>query len=174
MRRSGSRHHAHELPEGVLLSVQDVSRSVAPEIAPLPRWLARILPKSGIAGQTTLADDFDDEEDPDDDEEEEAVELRSTLHEISFDVRAGEGVGIVGPNQSARKALLQIIFGGIPPTTGRVLVRGRVAPLLRSDVIRYTGKEWGESAVFLAARFLHWPRGLLRERWSEILKFARL
>src|SRR5262249_22826993 len=57
---------------------------------------------------------------------------------------------------------------------GRIVVRGRVAPLLRSDIIRYTGKHWGENAVFLAARFLDWPRGLLRERWDEIVEFAQL
>jgi ABC-type polysaccharide/polyol phosphate transport system ATPase subunit len=178
MTREHPRHHRHaELPPGVLLSVQDVSRIEVPQMPEIPAWLKRILPKSGIAGQTTLdpddlIDDEDDEDALDDDDEFEAEPL--TLNEISFDVRAGEGVGIVGPNQQARKVLLEILFGGIPPTAGRVLVRGRVAPLLRSDIVRYTGKEWGEKAVFLAARFLHWPRGLLRERWDEIVEFAQL
>jgi ABC-type polysaccharide/polyol phosphate transport system ATPase subunit len=171
-------HHQHdELPPGVLLSVQAVSRIEVGKMPEIPPWLRRILPKSGIAGQTTLdaddlIDDEDDEDALDDDDEFEAEPL--TLNEISFDVRAREGVGIVGPNQQARKVLLEILFGGLPPTTGRVLVRGRVAPLLRSDIIRYTGKEWGEDAVFLAGRFLHWPRGLLRERWDEIVEFAQL
>ncbi len=175
MLHSRSQQHVDDLPEGVLLSVQGVSRVVVPEIPQLPKWLGRILPKSGIAGQTTLPEDDEDEDDENalDDDEEVSAE-RLALNEISFDVRAGEGVGIVGPDQAARKVLLQILLGGVPPTTGRVLVRGRVAPLLRSDVIRYTGKEWGEGAVFLAARFLNWPRGLLRARWSEILDFARL
>jgi homopolymeric O-antigen transport system ATP-binding protein len=170
-------HHHDELPPGVLLSVQGVSRIEVPRMPEIPGWLRRFLPKSGIAGQTTLdpddlIDDEDDEDALDDDDEFDAEPL--TLDEISFDVRGGEGVGIVGPNQEARKALLQILFGGLPPTAGRVVVRGLVAPLLRSDVIRYTGKEWGENAVFLAARFLHWPRGLLRERWDDIQEFAQL
>ena len=160
----------------MLLSVQGVSRIEVPRMPEIPGWLRRFLPKSGIAGQTTLDPDdlIDDEDDEDalDDDEFDAEPL--TLDEISFDVRGGEGVGIVGPNQEARKALLQILFGGLPPTAGRVVVRGLVAPLLRSDVIRYTGKEWGENAVFLAARFLHWPRGLLRERWDDIQEFAQL
>jgi homopolymeric O-antigen transport system ATP-binding protein len=171
------RHHHHdELPPGVLLSVQGVSRIEVARMPEIPGWLRRVLPKSGIAGQATLdRDDLIDEEDEDAlDDEEEFEEEPLTLNEISFDVRGGEGVGIVGPNQQARRALLEILFGGIPPTAGRVLVRGLVAPLLRSDVIRYTGNEWGDDAVFLAARFLHWPRGLLRERWDEIREFAQL
>ncbi len=171
--RSRQHGHDHDLPPDVLLSVQGVSRDVVSRIPQPPRWLARILPKSGIAGQTALAGDMDDDED-DDDDEEEVDGAQRTLNEISFDVRAGEGVGILGPNQDACKVLLQILFGGIPPTTGRVLVRGRVAPLLRADLLRYTAREWGEDAVFLAARFLHWPRALLRERWDEIVAFARL
>jgi len=162
----------------VLLSVQGVSRIEVPRTPEIPGWLRRILPKSGIAGQATLDPDdlIDDEDDEDalDDDDDDFDAEPLTLDEISFDVRGGEGVGIVGPNQEARKVLLQILFGGLPPTTGHVLVRGLVAPLLRSDIIRYTGKEWGENAVFLAARFLHWPGGLLRERWDEIQEFAQL
>jgi ABC-type polysaccharide/polyol phosphate transport system ATPase subunit len=174
MLRSRQHEHEHDLPPGVLLSVEGVSRDVIPRIPSPPRWLSRFLPKSGLAGQTALAADaYEDEEDDDDDEEEDSGGPR-TLNEISFEVRAGEGIGILGPNQDACRVLLQILFGGIPPTTGRVLVRGRVAPLLRTDLLRYTGKEWGEDAVFLAARFLHWPRSLIRERWDEILAFARL
>lgn len=172
--RSRQHENEHELPPGVVLSVQGVSRAVIPRVPQPPRWLARILPKSGIAGQTTLAGDVDDDEEDDDDDEEEVDGAQRTLGEISFDLRAGEGLGILGPNQDACRVLLEILFGGIPPTTGRVLVRGRVAPLLPSELLRYTGKEWGEDAVFLAARFLHWPRGLIRERWDEIVDFARL
>lgn len=175
MLRSGRHEHEHEhdLPLGVLLSVQGVSRDVIPRIPAPPKWLARFLPKSGIAGQTALAaDDYVDEDDDDDDEEDDGTQRM--LKEISFDVKAGEGIGILGPNQDACRVLLQILFGGIPPTRGRVLVRGHVAPLLRSDLRRYTRTQWGEDAVFLAARFLHWPRALLRERWDEILAFARL
>jgi len=116
----------------------------------------------------------DDDDDDGDDDDEEVLEGQRTLSEISFDVKAGEGIGILGPNQEACRVLLQILFGGIPPTTGRVLVRGRVAPLLRTDLRRYAATAWGEDAVFLTARFLNWPRALLRERWDEIVAFAAL
>jgi lipopolysaccharide transport system ATP-binding protein len=172
MLRSSQHETEHELPAGVLLSVQGVSRTVIPKVPQPPKWLSRFLPKSGLAGQTILEADIDDEDDDDDDDE--VLGGQRTLNDISFDVRSGEGVGILGPNQDACKVLLQILFGGIPPSTGRVLVRGRVAPILHTELLRYTGQEWGEDAVFLVARFLHWPRALLRERWDEIVGFARL
>jgi ABC-type polysaccharide/polyol phosphate transport system ATPase subunit len=176
VKRQGRKQLAHDLPDDVLLSVQSISRAVLPEMPELPGWLQRILPKSGIAGQTTLADDFQDDEDGDDafDDDEEFTDENLTLGEISFDIEAGRGLGVVGPNQAARRVLLQILMGAVPPTTGQVLVRGRIAPLLRNELTRYTGKESGKSAVFLAARFLHWPRDLLRERWDQILEFAAL
>ena len=115
-----------------------------------------------------------DDEDDDDDDEVEFLGGQRTLDAISFEVRAGEGIGLLGPNQDAWQVLLQVLMGSVPPTTGRVVVRGRVAPLLVNDLMRYTAKEWGKDAVFLAARFLNWPRPLLRERWDEIVEFARL
>ncbi len=164
-----------DLSPGVLLSVEGVSRSVIPREPHIPRWLARILPKSGIAGQGMLEPDVGGDEEEDDDlDEGEFLGGQRTLGEISFDLRAGEGIGLLGPSQDAWQVLLQIMMGSVPPTTGRVVVRGRVAPLLRSDLLRYAGKQWGEGAVFLVARFLHWPRALIRERWDEIEEFADL
>jgi ABC-type polysaccharide/polyol phosphate transport system ATPase subunit len=170
--------HQIELPADVLLSVQGVSRA-APRADPeAPTWLKRVLPKSGLAGQlggpATRYED-DEEEDPDDEDEEsgEGAE-RSALRELSFDVRAGEGLGVVGPDKTATLALLRILIGALPPTMGRVIVRGRVAALCKHDLNKYAGDAVGMTAVFLVARFLHWPRALIRDRLDQILEFARL
>jgi lipopolysaccharide transport system ATP-binding protein len=52
------------------------------------------------------------------------------LHDISFDVRRGERIGIVGRNGAGKTTLLQIICGITMPTHGKVHVEGRIAPIL--------------------------------------------
>ena len=49
------------------------------------------------------------------------------VRDVSFEVRRGEAVGIVGWNGSGKSTLLQMIAGTLAPTEGRVVVRGRVA-----------------------------------------------
>jgi ABC-type polysaccharide/polyol phosphate transport system ATPase subunit len=173
---SRSARHAHELPDEVLVSVQGVTRAVAPPDPQLPQWLARVLPKSGLAGTGALVPDVGVEEEVDEEVDLEVGEdeRAATLKEISFEVRRGEGVGILGPDNPARRVLFRILTGALPPTTGLVLVRGRIAPVIRGDLEKLSTPDTGRRAVFLAARFLQWPQSLLRKRWREIVDFAQL
>ena len=52
------------------------------------------------------------------------------LNGVSFEVRRGECVGILGTNGSGKSTILQIVAGTMRPTAGTVSVRGRVAALL--------------------------------------------
>ena len=52
------------------------------------------------------------------------------LREVSFEVNGGEHLGIIGPNGAGNSTLLKVIAGIIPPSVGRVVVRGRIAPLI--------------------------------------------
>ena len=52
------------------------------------------------------------------------------LKDVSFDVKKGESVGVIGRNGSGKSTLLQIITGTLAPTSGSVMTHGRIAALL--------------------------------------------
>ena len=55
---------------------------------------------------------------------------RTVLNEVSITIEKGEKVGIIGPNGSGKSTLLKVICGILTPSSGRVAVRGRIAPLI--------------------------------------------
>ena len=57
------------------------------------------------------------------------------LQDVSFNVQAGESFGIVGRNGAGKSTLLKVIAGIVPPTLGRVGVRGNLSPLLELGVV---------------------------------------
>jgi ABC-type polysaccharide/polyol phosphate transport system ATPase subunit len=174
--RTLSAAEAAALPEDVIVSVEGISRALPPPYKGVPRWLARFLPKSGLAGRTgqEIEDLLMDDEDQDEDDDDYLADEGAALHELSFDLRRGEGMGIVGEDRSAISTLIRILIGGVPPSSGRVLVRGLVAPLTMSELKRLMGNESDRKAVNVIARYFHWPRGLVESRWDEIEQFAAL
>jgi len=93
------------------------------------------------------------------------------LNNISFDVKKGETVGIIGRNGSGKSTLLQMICGTLNPTTGKIVVEGRVAALLELGSgfnPEFTGKE----NVYLSASVLGLTKKEIDERYKKILDFA--
>ena len=93
------------------------------------------------------------------------------LREISFAVRKGESVGIIGRNGSGKSSLLQAIAGTLQPTTGEVEKVGRVAALLELGSgfnPEFTGRE----NVYLNAAVLGLSRDEINEQFDEIVEFA--
>lgn len=93
------------------------------------------------------------------------------LKDISFQVRRGESVGIIGRNGSGKSTLLQIIAGTLQPTTGSVRVKGRVAALLELGSgfnPDFTGRE----NVYLNAAVLGLSRKQTDAKFDSIAAFA--
>ncbi|MDH4470196.1 MAG: ABC transporter ATP-binding protein [Verrucomicrobiae bacterium] len=93
------------------------------------------------------------------------------LNDISFEVKKGESVGIIGRNGSGKSTLLQIIAGTLQPTQGSVTVHGRVAALLELGSgfnPEFTGRE----NVYLNASILGLTREETDARFTKIAAFA--
>lgn len=93
------------------------------------------------------------------------------LKNVSFDVKCGETVGIVGRNGSGKSTLLQLICGTLSPTTGIVRVRGRVAALLELGAgfnPDFTGRE----NVYMNATILGLTKDEIDDKFEEIAEFA--
>jgi len=93
------------------------------------------------------------------------------LRDISFEVKKGEAVGIVGRNGSGKSTLLQIITGTLAPTTGNVAVNGRVAGLLELGA-GFNPEFSGRENVFLSGALLGLSRQEVQEKFDEIAAFA--
>lgn len=95
------------------------------------------------------------------------------LRDVSFDVRPGESIGVVGRNGQGKSTLLKLVAGVLLPDEGRVTVHGGVAPL-----IEITGGFVGDLTVRENVRLtsgLHgMPRAEVARRFDGIIEFAEL
>lgn len=95
------------------------------------------------------------------------------LQDVSFEVRRGESLGIIGVNGSGKSTLLKILSGAMYPTSGQVDVRGRVLSLLELG----TGLNFelsGRQNVLNSARLLGFPADYAEQRMAQIEAFAEL
>jgi len=95
------------------------------------------------------------------------------LRDISLEVRPGEFVAFIGPNGCGKSTLLQIVCGILPPTLGRVVVRGRVAALLELGAgfnPEFTGRE----NVYLNGEILGLNRLRIDRIFPGIAAFAEI
>jgi len=93
------------------------------------------------------------------------------LRDISFEVKKGESVGIIGTNGSGKSTILKIITGVLNPTTGNVEVKGRISALLELGAgfnMEYTGIE----NIYLNGTMMGYSKKDIDERLKEIVNFA--
>lgn len=93
------------------------------------------------------------------------------LQDVSFEVKRGETVGIIGRNGSGKSTLLQIICGTLNPSSGQVAAHGRIAALLELGAgfnPEFTGRE----NVYISATLYGLTRAQVDERLNDIMEFA--
>lgn len=95
------------------------------------------------------------------------------LRDVSFDVRPGEVVGIIGRNGAGKSTLLKVLSRITEPTIGRAEIHGRVGSLLEVGT-GFHNELTGRENVYLNGAFLGMKRAEIQAKFDEIVAFAEV
>jgi lipopolysaccharide transport system ATP-binding protein len=144
---------ARQLSKAYRIWTDPAQRLLSPLLAETGRWLPAGLGRALTRRSATGFRDF------------------FALQDVSFEVKRGEAVGIIGRNGAGKSTLLQLIAGTLQPSAGSIQVQGRVAALLELGAgfnPDFTGRE----NVFLSAAVLGISKAEMETRFAEVAAFA--
>lgn len=99
-------------------------------------------------------------------------EFRALDH-VSFKVRRGEVVGLVGTNGSGKSTMLKCIAGVLEPSEGSIVVRGNIAPLIELGA-GFDSELTARENIYLNGSLLGYSREFVDAHLQEIIDFAEL
>lgn len=99
-------------------------------------------------------------------------EFRALDH-VSFKVRRGEVVGLVGTNGSGKSTMLKCIAGVLEPSEGSIVVRGNIAPLIELGA-GFDTELTARENIYLNGALLGYSREFIDEHLQDIIDFAEL
>jgi lipopolysaccharide transport system ATP-binding protein len=137
------------MAEDVAIALRNVSKCFKRYAKPSDRLKEFILPRKGYAQEFWA------------------------LQDINLEVRRGETLGIIGQNGSGKSTLLQIVAGTLTPTTGNVIVKGRVSALLELGS-GFNPEFTGRQNVYFNGQILGLSQTEIATKLDEILEFAEI
>lgn len=97
----------------------------------------------------------------------------TALDHVSFQVKRGETLGLIGRNGAGKSTLLKVISGILKPSGGKVICRGNIVPMLELGSgfdMDLTGKE----NIYLNGAILGYNEEFLKSKYEEIVEFSEL
>ncbi len=97
----------------------------------------------------------------------------SVLENVSFHVNQGDFIGIMGRNGAGKSTIMKIMCGIYAPTSGEVIRRGKIAPLLELGA-GFVGELSGYENIFLNSAILGYGRAQVMKDLDKIIEFSGL
>ena len=95
------------------------------------------------------------------------------LTDVSFHVKKGEVVGLIGSNGAGKSTLLKIVSGVMKPTSGKVIVNGVISPMIELGAGFDTELNAREN-IYLNGAILGYSKKFIDEKFDEIVEFSEL
>ena len=95
------------------------------------------------------------------------------LNDVSFEVKKGEVIGLIGSNGAGISTLLKVVSGVMKPTKGKVIVNGAVSPMIELGAgmdPELTARE----NIYLNGAILGYSKKFIDEKFEEIVEFSEL
>lgn len=95
------------------------------------------------------------------------------LNDVSFNLEKGKTLGLIGHNGAGKSTTLKVISGILKPTSGSVVTRGNIVPMLELGAgfdLELTGKE----NIYLNGAILGYSKEYLESKYEEIVDFAEI
>lgn len=95
------------------------------------------------------------------------------LNNISFDVKKGEVIGLIGSNGAGKSTLLKVVSGVMKPTKGSVKVNGVISPMIELGA-GFDSELTARENIFLNGAILGYSKKFLEEKFDDIVEFSEL
>lgn len=95
------------------------------------------------------------------------------LKDVSFNIKKGDRLGVMGFNGAGKSTLLKTIAGVMKPTIGTIKTEGTIAPLIELSA-GFDGNYSGRENIFLYAATMGFSRKFIENKFDEIVEFSEL
>ncbi len=95
------------------------------------------------------------------------------LKDVSFSVKKGEVVGLIGSNGAGKSTLLKVVSGVMKPTKGKVTVNGVISPMIELGA-GFDAELTARENIFLNGAILGYSKEFLESKFEEIVEFSEL